>query len=54
LNFTSFVLALSIPENPAARYFLLEVKILTKSPGNVIAESVKSCSLHQKGRILWF
>ena len=33
---------------------LLEVKTITKSPGNGIAESVKSCNLHQKGRILWF
>ena len=34
--------------------FLLEVKTITKLPGNGIAESVKSCNLHQKGRILWF
>ena len=36
----------SIPPNPAAQYFLLEVKTITKSPGNGIAESVKSCNLH--------
>ena len=29
--------------------FLLQVKTITKSPGNGIAESVKSCNLHQKG-----
>ena len=28
---------------------LLEVKTITKLPGNGIAESVKSCNLHQKG-----
>jgi hypothetical protein len=28
--------------------FILEVKTITK------AESVKSCNLHKKGRILWF
>ena len=28
---------------------LLEVKTITKSPGNGIAESVKSCYIHQKG-----
>ena len=33
---------------------LLEVKTITKSPGNGFAESVKSCNLHKKGRILWF
>ena len=33
---------------------LLQVKTITKSPGNGIAESVKSCDLHQKGWILWF
>jgi hypothetical protein len=27
---------------------LLEVKTITKSPGNGIAESVKSCNLHKK------
>ena len=27
--------------------FLLGVKTITKSPGNGIAESVKSCSLHK-------
>ena len=27
---------------------LLEVKTITKSPGNEIAESVKSCNLHKK------
>ena len=32
--------------------FLSEVKTTTKSPGNGIAESVKSCNLHQKSRIL--
>ena len=32
-----------------AKKFLLEVKTITKSPGNGIAESVKSCNLHQKG-----
>ena len=31
--------------------FLLEVKTITKSPGNGIAESVKSCNLHQKGSL---
>ena len=31
------------------KFFLLEVKTITKSPGNGIAESVKSCNLHQKG-----
>ena len=31
--------------------FLLEVKTITKSPENGIAESVKSCNLHKKGRI---
>ena len=40
-----------IPSNPAAQYFLLEVKTITKSPENGIAESVKSCNLHKKGRI---
>ena len=46
---------MSIPSNPAAQYFfLLEVKAITKSPENGIAESVKSCNLNQKGRILWF
>ena len=44
----------SIPSNPAAQYFFKEVKTITKSPGNGIAESVKSCNLHQEGRILWF
>ena len=34
--------------------FLLEVKTITKLPGNGIAESVKSYNLHKKGRILWF
>ena len=29
--------------------FLLQVKTITKSPGIGIAESVKSCNLHQKG-----
>ena len=29
--------------------FLLQVKTTTKSPGNGIAESVKSCNLHKKG-----
>ena len=29
--------------------FILEIKTITKSPGNGIAESVKSCNLHQKG-----
>ena len=33
---------------------LLEVKTITKSLGNGIAESVKSCNLHKMGRILWF
>ena len=28
---------------------LLQVKTITKSPGNGIAESVKSSNLHQKG-----
>ena len=28
---------------------LLQVKTITKSQGNGIAESVKSCNLHQKG-----
>ena len=28
---------------------LLQVKTITKSPGNGIAESVKSCNLQQKG-----
>ena len=31
------------------KFFLLQVKTITKSPGNGIAESVKSCNLHQKG-----
>ena len=29
--------------------FLLQVKTTTKSLGNGIAESVKSCNLHEKG-----
>jgi hypothetical protein len=29
--------------------FLLQLKTITKSPGIGIAESVKSCNLHQKG-----
>ena len=29
--------------------FLLQVKTITKLPRNGIAESVKSCNLHQKG-----
>ena len=29
--------------------FLLQVKTITKSSGIGIAESVKSCNLHQKG-----
>ena len=29
--------------------FLLQVKTITKSPGNGIAESVKPSNLHQKG-----
>ena len=33
---------------------LLQVKTITKSPGNGIAESVKSSNLHKKGTILWF
>ena len=37
-----------------AKKKLLEVKTITKSLGNGIAESVKSCNLHKKGRILWF
>ena len=44
----------SITSNQAAKKILLEVKTITKSPGNGIAESVKSCNLHKKGRILWF
>ena len=44
----------SITSNQAAKKILLEVKTITKSPENGIAESVKSCNLHQKGRILWF
>ena len=36
------------------KIFLLEVKTITKSPGNGIAESVKSRNLHKKGTILWF
>ena len=31
--------------------FLLEIKTITKPPGNGIAESVKSCNLHKKGRL---
>ena len=34
--------------------FLLEVKTITKSPGNGIVESVKSGNLDKKGRIIWF
>ena len=30
---------------------LLQVKTITKSPGNGIAESVKSSNLHQKGSL---
>ena len=30
------------------KIFLLQVKTITKSPGNGIAESVLSCNLHQK------
>jgi hypothetical protein len=39
----------SILSNQAAKNFLLQVKTITKSPGIGIAESVKSCNLHQKG-----
>jgi len=38
----------------AQNFFLLEVKTITKSPGNGICESVKSCNLDKKGRIIWF
>ena len=31
-----------------------EVRNNNKSPGNGITESVKSCNLYQKGRILWY
>ena len=34
--------------------FLLDVKTITKSPGDGIAASVKSCNLDKKGRIIWF
>ena len=45
---------LSILSNPTVQYFLLKVKTITKLLEKGIAESVKSCNLHQKGRILYF
>jgi hypothetical protein len=38
----------SITSNQAAKKNLLEVKTITKSPGNGIAEFVKSCNLQKK------
>ena len=38
----------SIPSNQAAEIFLLQVKTITKSPWNGIAEFVKSRNLHEK------
>ena len=34
--------------------FLVEVKTITKSPGNGIAESVKTCNLHKKAEFFGF
>ena len=39
----------SILSNPANQKKILQVKKITKLPGNGIAESVKSCNLDQKG-----
>ena len=39
----------SILSNPADQTVFIEVKTITKSMGNGIAESFKSCNLHQKG-----
>ena len=39
----------SILSNPADQKNLIKSKKITKSPGNGIAEPVKSCNLHQKG-----
>jgi hypothetical protein len=40
-------------DNPAVIiFFIRSKKQLQKSLANEIAESVKSCNLHQKGRIL--
>ena len=39
--------------SPVAKIFL-HLKVRNKSPINGFTKSVKSCNLHQKGRILWF
>ena len=49
-----------ITSNEATKNVLLEVKTITKSPENGIAESVKSCNLHlhvktrKKFLVAWF
>ena len=47
LNSEVAILSL-ITSNPADKKKILEVKAITNSHGNGIAESVKSCNLHNK------
>ena len=42
------------PNNRLPKCSHFDVKSNNKSLGNGIIETVKSCDLHQKGRILWF
>ena len=46
---SEFAIASLFLQIQQTKKILLQVKKITKSPGNGIAEFIKSCNLHQKG-----